>query len=309
MYDRHVTRTSGRPSRRAILAGLGALALEACERRPPAPARQVAPPWRDEVFAGDGGVHQRALVFTPGGAGEEPLPLVVALHGRGESGRGLEVGARAWRDDYGLEEVERRLRAPPIVAADLGGFTTPDRLGRINASLAAAPYRGIAVACPYAPDLPDKSAAGSAGFARFVIEELLARARGNRAAPPDRRATGIDGVSMGGRLALLVGLGHPEVFGRVGALQPALRVDEARAFAALARDARKRADFALRLVSSEGDPFLPAVRALSARLVDEGVEHDLVVTPGPHDYAWNRGPGAAELLLWHERVARGLAPP
>jgi hypothetical protein len=32
-----------------------------------------------------------------------------------------------------------------------------------------------------------------------------------------------------------------------------------------------------------------------------------LVVPGPHDYPFNRGPGAIEMLLWHDRVLRGEA--
>jgi enterochelin esterase-like enzyme len=124
-----------------------------------------------------------------------------------------------------------------------------------------------------------------------------------------REARGIDGVSMGGRLALLVGFMHADIFGAVGALQPAIKVEEAEMFALMAKRATYGKKLAIRLVSSEGDPFLAAVRALSKALEAVSVQHDLVVTPGPHDYVWNRGPGGAEMLLWHERVLRGLPGP
>ena len=114
---------------------------------------------------------------------------------------------------------------------------------------------------------------------------------------------------MGGRIALFVGLTFPEVFGAVGALQPAIKVDEAEQIASLAKRAMSRARLRLRLVSSEEDPFLPAVRAASAAMRAEAVEHELVVIPGTHGYEFNRGPGGVEMLLWHERVQRGLPPP
>jgi len=33
------------------------------------------------------------------------------------------------------------------------------------------------------------------------------------------------------------------------------------------------------------------------------------VVTGPHDYAFNRGPGALEMLAYHDRVLRGADPP
>ncbi len=70
-----------------------------------------------------------------------------------------------------------------------------------------------------------------------------------------------------------------------------------------------QAKLRLRLLSSEGDPFLAAVKAASAKMNELGVAHDLVIVPGPHDYAFNRGPGCAEMLLFQERALRGLASP
>ncbi|MEO7326936.1 MAG: esterase, partial [Minicystis sp.] len=90
---------------------------------------------------------------------------------------------------------------------------------------------------------------------------------------------------------------------------PAIREDEAEMIAALAKRAFARAKMVLRLVSSEEDPFLPAVRAAGAALRAEGIPHELLVIPGTHGYEFNRGPGGVEMLLWHERVQRRLPPP
>lgn len=295
-------------TRRRALVGLSALALGACRQRAP----EVFPsggPWRLLTFAPglDAPEGQRAAVYAPAAAGERPL--LVALHGRGESGRGLLAGALGWRDDYAIERLDRRLRAPPLTREDLQGFVTPARLDALNAALRADPYEGVCLACPYTPDLADRRPVGARPFARFITERLLPELASALGAPHERARVGIDGVSMGGRLALLVGLAHPEVFGSVGALQPALGVDEAPAFAELAASAAARGLRQLALVSSEGDPFLPAVRALAEELARRGVAHRLAVTPGPHDYAWNRGPGGVEMLLAHERAARALPMP
>jgi enterochelin esterase-like enzyme len=251
---------------------------------------------------------QRALVFAPPGG--QNRPLLVALHGRGESGRGLDVGARAWRDDYHIDRIMKRLSAPPLTREDLLNTVTSERLALLNGSLAKDAYSGLCLACPYTPDLPDKSAEGAAGFGRFVTDQLLPKAREKTGAKAAREATGIDGVSMGGRLALLVGLSRPDVFGAVGALQPAVKVGEAAMFSALAREAmEKNSALSIRLVSSEADPFLPAVRAVSQKMRADGVTHELLVLPGHHDYDFNRGPGGTEMVLWHERVLRGLRAP
>lgn len=296
--------------RRGVLLGLASLALAGAGCKRGAPADEAgATGWRELSFDPDADTPegQRALVSPTPAAGDRPL--LIALHGRGESGRGLDVGARGWRDDYGIDRVHGRLLHPPLTRKDLLDMVSQERLALLNASLNAEPFRGVTLVCPYTPDLPDKSPAGAAGFGRFVTEKLLPRARAEVGAKADRSKTGIDGVSMGGRLALLVGLSRPDVFGAVGALQPALKPTEGPMISELARAAMEKHPVQLRLVSSEADPFLPAIRAVSLRLRADGVVHELLVVPGHHDYDWNRGPGGAEMLLWHERVLRGLRPP
>lgn len=299
-----------------LLAGAG-LALSGCHRTSPSeapvPAEAGPPPsggaWRVLSFppAPDYPEGQRAQLLVP----DAPAgaPLLIALHGRGEAGRGLDIGAGAWPSEYALDRLHRRLLAPPLTGGDLQDMFSAARLERLNASLADKPYKGLSVACPATPVLTDRSVEGARGYGRFLVETLLPRMRKETGSTADRAATGIDGVSMGGRVALFVGLTHPEIFGVVGALQPAISVDEAPLISELARAANARASVLIRLVSSEADPFLPAVRAASERLARDGVIHELLVVPGNHGYEFNRGPGGAEMLLWHERVQRGLKAP
>ncbi|MBW2452962.1 MAG: esterase [Deltaproteobacteria bacterium] len=308
--------------RRELLGAVaGLLGAAGCDRHGPGKSGTGRPaPATATSTASVAGGHWRELSFAPGAHWSEPehaallvgaadQPLLVALHGRGEAGRGLKVGARGWRDDYDLDLAHQRLKRPPLTEKDFHGFVAPVRLAALNASLAAKSYAGLTVACPYAPALRDRSLAGARGFASFVTEVLVPRVRQELGLPKERKRTGIDGVSMGGRLALLVGLSHPELFSAVGALQPAISVAEAEWLARLAATAGARHPMKLRLVSSEDDPFLPAVQAFAKALDERQVAHQVIVTPGPHDYIWNRGPGSYEMLLWHERVLRGLAAP
>jgi iron(III)-salmochelin esterase len=114
---------------------------------------------------------------------------------------------------------------------------------------------------------------------------------------------------MGGRLALLIGLRNPDVFGVIGALQPAIRVEDAETIADLARDAMTHGPLHLRIVTSEQDDFLGPARATHERLDASGIPHEFLVLPGKHGYEFNRGPGSIEMLAWHERVERGLPAP
>lgn len=294
-------------TRRALLQGGAAIAIAGCSHRSE-PQPQLASSWHTLSFdpSPDAPEGERALAFVP----REPgAPLLVALHGRGEAGRGLDVGANAWPRDYHLDKMLHRVAYPPLKVEDLLGMADPKRLTALNQSLEKAPFRGLALACPYSPALSDRSAKGAEGFGRFITKALIPRARAESKASSAREATGLDGVSMGGRLALLVGLTNPEVFGAVGALQPAVRADEAEMFSALAQKAMAKAPIKLRLVSSEDDPFLEPVRAISARWKADSVPHELLITPGNHGYEFNRGPGGAEMVIWHERVLRGLPPP
>jgi hypothetical protein len=266
-------------------------------------------PWQALEFAKDSEMPDGQAALVRFGAAAETLPVVVALHGRGEAGRGLEAGIRGWRDDYHLERMLERLAAPPLGAADVGGMIDEERLAEINAELEARPFAGLVVACPYTP-VPGSSAGRSLeSFGAFVAGPLLDRIAAQRGAPVDVARTGIDGVSMGGRWALELGLRFPRVFGSVGALQPAIRVDDAERLAERALSALAVRAQHIRLATSDGDPFREPTEALAHELARRRVPHRLVVTRGPHDYAWNRGPGSLELALFHERALRGLTAP
>jgi enterochelin esterase-like enzyme len=125
----------------------------------------------------------------------------------------------------------------------------------------------------------------------------------------DPEGLGLDGVSLGGLWSLVLGLTYPERVGQIGALQPAVTpwIDELATLAVKSRDKLRRRR--LSLVTSSGDGLRPAVTRLSARLAQAGVRHTLTVLTGPHDYVFNRGPGALHMLLWHDRGFRGFRPP
>jgi iron(III)-salmochelin esterase len=251
------------------------------------------------------------VVAIPEGPPGARWPVLVAFHGRGESLKGPKLGARGWVDDYALGAAARRLSAPPLAKEDLLGFVTGSHLSELNAGLAAHPFRGLIVVCPYLPDV----LRGGHGFedgralARFVVDDLLPRVYRETPAVGTPASTAVDGVSLGGRASLMVGLLRPEAFGAVGTLQPALDDEEAAQFAELAARARaKNPSLALRLLTSDGDYFLDATRELGGALSARGVAHRLDVVVGPHSYEFNRGPGAYEMLLFHDRALARAAP-
>lgn len=237
------------------------------------------------------------LEHAPG----ERMPLVVALHGRGESLKGPLRGMLGWNVDYLLPEAFGALARGRLGNPDFRGLVTARHLAAVNASLTRQPFRGIAVVTPYVPDL--SGPVRVAGYADWLAGPLLEQVRHELPwLATGREATGVDGVSLGGMVALEAGFRHPEVFGSVGAMQPAIRDSENR-LARLAEDARREGRRQrIRLLSSVGDPYLGYARNLSWLLRRARVPHTLLVVPGPHDYAFNRGPGAIELLRFHDEV-------
>ena len=250
----------------------------------------------------------RVVVLIPEHEADARLPVLVAMHGRGEALKGPELGARGWVDDYTLPTTAERLHRPPITLEDLHGFADEARLARLNSSLAERPYQGLIVVCPYTPDvLPaDESIDKALPLARFVVETVLPRAYRETPAMGTPQSTGIDGVSLGGRAALGIGLLRPTAFGVVASLQAALRSDNSADLLRRAREAKsQKPDLYVRLLTSSDDYFLKANQLLATDLEAAGIRTELVTIPGPHDYEFNRGPGGYEMLMFHDRVLRG----
>lgn len=256
---------------------------------------------------------ERVLVVYPRLDGRREHPrehrwsVLVALHGQGEARRGPERGYVAWSVDYRLPDAFAALARGRLLPRDYGGMIRLDHLAAVNAGLARDRFDGLMVVCPYTPDLmpeppgSERIRAWGDWVAGSMLEQVRAQLPG---AARGRASTGIDGVSLGGMLALEVGLRHPEAFATVGALQPAIRGRE-EAIAALASAGSEQR---IRLLSSDEDPFLEPTRQLSERLRERYVAHDLRVLPGPHDYAFNRGPGGLEMLVFHERALEPERP-
>lgn len=252
----------------------------------------------------------QVVVSVPKHLEGEKLPVLITMHGLGEARKGPERGARGWLDDYDLAKAEARLTAPPLTTQDLQGFAG-ERLEVFNQTLEDEPYRGLIVVMPYTPDIlkGDRPFSLAEPLTAFLVDKLLPRVYKETPALGTAASTGIDGVSLGGRAALLVGLSRPEAFGAVGGLQPAFDQKDAPELTRRALEARKKnATFQLRLLTSVGDFFLGSTKAISQAFDQADVFHSLVIVPGDHSYKFNRGPGAYELLLYHDRVLRGRPP-
>jgi enterochelin esterase-like enzyme len=254
----------------------------------------------------------QVMVSTPAHAEGQRYPVLIALHGRGEAMKGPMRGSRGFIDDYGLYKAMERLKAPPLTSKDFGGMVDAERLGRLNEALAKKPYEGLIVVCPYTPDLlaGERAFEAAEPFGRFLVETLLPRVYRELPAIGTPQATGIDGVSLGGRAALLVAFDHPKVFGAVGALQAAFDAKEIPKLVELAAKAKKQSPtLDVRLLTSDADYFLDVNEALSSALGARKVAHTLTVVRGDHSYEFNRGPGVYEMLAHHHWVLRGYPAP
>jgi iron(III)-salmochelin esterase len=303
------------------LGSLAPLALASCTRRDSTTGSQAAPPATKlpDMPAPDAEVQPRgqvgtqtwmfenegrAVVIVPTWTKpDEKLPILVTLHGRGEANKGPVEGVMGWPRDYALLRAIERVCAPPLTSTDYEGFSDPKRLADTNASLAKEPFKGLIVVCPYLPDVDLHKPAPIKDYGRYLLEKVLPRVRAELPALASPAAVGIDGVSLGGAVSLRVGLGNPLAFGAVGSLQAALAEDQISEFTDLAKTARaKNPALKLRLLTSKEDYFRSAISHTSTAWKSAGVDHDYADVPGPHDYPFNRGPGAIEMLLWHDRM-------
>jgi enterochelin esterase-like enzyme len=172
--------------------------------------------------------------------------------------------------------------------------------------LAQHPYRDLVVVMPDLPDVLKRDDVFRNGpvLADFVVNELVPRVR--REFPEvGTEAFGIDGVSLGGRAALVIGFTHPKAFSTVGALQPAIDDSELDRFTKLAGKAvRENQGLSIRLVTSHEDYYREVVMAFASELNAAKVPHDFELVSGDHSYEFNRGPGAIEMLRFHAEALR-----
>jgi hypothetical protein len=295
--------------RRAVV--LGVATAFACSRAeglagggpPPLPVSPNVKVLQWDLGAQVFGAGRAAIVVPTWGRPDDRFPVVVALHGRGEAVKPPSEGALGWPRDYALVRAYDRLRAPPLREADYEGLAEPARMADTNAALAKRPFGGLVVVCPWLPDVHPASTPDIGAFARYLFDVLLPRVRQETPALSASEATGIDGVSLGGVIALRIGLTYPEAFGAVGGIQPAFGDNQNAEWTALAQLARaKRPEQRLRLLTSHDDYFHDAVTGVDRAWGAAGIAHEFGDVVGPHDYVFNRGPGSLELLFWNDRA-------
>jgi iron(III)-salmochelin esterase len=298
-------------SRRAFLLGSAAIG---CSRKLPSPpaVASAPPPIANAPILGKTRLiewtlrtpDERVAVLVP-----DPLRdhvsyrVVMALHGRGESLKPPPDGALGWPRDYSLTGLYERISNPPLTSNDFQNLVDDEHLTEMNRALAEKPFGGLIVVCPYLPDHDAFDEGKVSEIEKYLIDVVLARAKKELPISSDRTATGIDGVSLGGITALQVGLARPDIFGVVGALQPAIRSEKIGTLTTLASKAKQSGALPkLRLTTSRDDYYRAVIAQTDASWTAAGITHDFSDLPGPHDYIFNRGPGGLEMLFWQDRT-------
>lgn len=265
---------------------------------------------RELRLPGDPRIARRASLLVPRHlAPEAKVPLLVLLHGLGESGN-EQLGIRAYPERYGLVTAYERLRRPPIARTlPRQAYFTEERLEEVNRELTKRPFAGVAMVCPVTPN-PYRAADRARLFEKYLdwlVDTLLPAVREQAPIAEGQGALGLDGCSMGGYVAMELFLRRPELWGTLGTVQGAFGIAQARRYAERIAELKERITLpSIHLESSSRDPYLQATQAFSKRLGELGVIHELRIAPGPHDQPWLREVGTLEMLLWHERTLTSL---
>src|SRR5690606_2571370 len=128
-----------------------------------------------------------------------------------------------------LGRAWQRLKRPPIEKTSKRGEWTDARLAEINAELAARPFHGFAMACPFMPRL--RGSAELDAYAKWLESSLLPRCREEARVFTDPAETHICGVSLGGYVALEMLLRAPGTFGGFAGVQTAISAAGAERYA------------------------------------------------------------------------------
>lgn len=295
--------TGVRVTRRALFAGAAAASLSRAGR-----AAGASGAFRSFELAvpTDARSARRALVLLPSSApARSILPVLVLVHGLGET-NDEHAGTHAWLERYGLGTAWEQLRSQALVRAQPSLLSEAEHAAR-ESCLSRQVFQGLCIVCPYLPPprLTQTSDPRFERYARWLSEALLPAVRDRvPEAARDAAQTGIAGVSLGGLVALQVGVHSSQHYATVGSVQGAFSVGQAPALATKLAERFRGPGRAVYVATSAFDPYRAANQQLSEKLSAAGVRSDFCLRPGPHSQSWLREVGSPDLLLWHDRALR-----
>jgi pimeloyl-ACP methyl ester carboxylesterase len=231
----------------------------------------------------------------------QKLPLAVLLHGLGET-TNERLGAYAWVEKYGLGSAWQRLKRAPIERTSARGEWTDERLAEVNADLAARPFRGMALVCPFMPN--PTSPADLDAYASWIETSLLPRVRSETQVSTTAAQTYLCGVSLGGYVSLEMLTRLPGVFGAWAGVQTAVGTFATAAYAEKIARGWNGTPHPMLLLTSTQDHWRASSEALAAAFKTKNLPTTYRVIPGPHDQPWLREAGTLETLLWLDRIGR-----
>ena len=263
-------------------------------------ATLLGPAARADVVVTTHRVGNRPVVVVQPKEGPGPWPVVYALPGLGEMVRSPEISASAWVNEYGLKAAFAAVQRGDLTKADFQGLVTDAQLAEYR--LAAAQFRGLVIVCPATPKRMDKA------WKAWLIDQVIPWAERTLPVIAGPKSRGLDGISMGGRHTLKLGFERPELFKTLGTEQAAVRGLGPR----LQKQVRARPDayrhLHINLLTSTKDGFRAAITRFHQRLSGLNLTVRHTITPGRHDKRFVRGPGAIDMLLFHDRVLWSRQP-
>lgn len=216
-------------------------------------------------------------VYTPPGYDKDAThkyPVLYLLHGSNDTAAGWTTAGSV---NFILDNLLAEKKTVPMIVVMPFGHATPFGVGRGGGG--AAPQVSNTIL-----------------FEQYLLKDVMptVEAKYRVAASADKRA--VAGMSMGGEQSLVIGFGHPELFGSIGALSPSMPRELADRWASALSDPRAANDKwkVLWIACGRQDPgHLSASRKQHETLDKAGIKHTYVETEGAHNYA-----------LWQQQIAQ-----
>jgi len=238
------------------------------------PAKPAAPwDWKDVPH---GAIHEhnytskalgkprRIFVYTPPGAGTEPLPVLYLSHGYSDNEATWTVHGKAhWIMDSLIAEK----KALPMILVMPDGHAIP----------------------PGAAGFEDYGPANSAALCDELLQDIIPLVESTYRVTAKPEARAFAGLSMGGHHALTVAMNHHGTVGWVGAFSSAPPPVKTVAAGLENPDATNRDLRLLWIACGKKDFLYQRNNEFTTLLKDKGIRHEYLETEGDHSWpVWRR---------------------